>query len=204
MDAAHLLESLGHRVEEASPALDAGAAQEAFAVIWWSGTAATIELLARLFGRPPAPEIYEPLTWETYQRGKSIPAWRYLHAVAHMHALGRLMAGFHAKFDLWLTPCLGEPPPKLGDLQPSDSSEPLDVDGHLKRVFEFVPFTGLANMTGQPAMTMPLYWNEAGLPIGVHFFAPFGNEAMLFRLAGQLEQARPWMNRLPLVSAPGY
>jgi amidase len=121
-----------------------------------------------------------------------------------MHALGRLMAGFHAKFDLWLTPCLGEPPPKLGDLQPSDSSEPLDFDGHLKRVFEFVPVTGLANMTGQPAMTVALYWNEAGLPIGVHIFAPFGNEAMLFRVAGQLEQARPWMDRLPLVSAPGY
>jgi len=70
-------------------------------------------------------------------------------------------------------------------------------------VFDFVPFTGLANMTGQPAMSVPLYWNKAGLPIGVHFFAPFGEEATLFRLAGQLERARPWMNRLPPVSAPG-
>ena len=201
-EAASLLESLGHRVEEASPPVDAVAAQEAFAAIWWSGTASTIELLAGLFGHPPEREMYEPLTWETYWRGKAIPAWRYLHAVAQMHALGRLMARFHEKYELWLTPCLGEPPPKLGELQPSDSGDSLDFDAHLRKVFDFVPFTGLANMTGQPAMSVPLYWNKAGLPIGVHFFAPFGEEATLFRVAGQLERARAWMNRLPPVSAP--
>lgn len=200
-DAARLLESLGHHVEEASPAIDARSAQEAFAVIWWSGTASTIEFIARLANRPPAPEMYEPLTWETYQRGKAIPAWRYLHAVTHMQALGRYMARFHAKYDLWLTPCLGEPPPKLGELQPNSSSGPLAFEGYFKSVFDFVPFAGLANMTGQPAMSVPLYWNGAGLPIGLHFFAPLGNEAILFRLAAQLERARPWMDKLPAISA---
>lgn len=200
-DAAKLLESLGHHVEPASPEFDISAAQEAFGVIWWSGMASTIEQIAALLGRRPAPEMYEPLTWETYLRGSAIPAWWYLHAVNHMHALGRLTARFHERFDIWLTPCLAEPPPPIGALQPRISGDAIDFHDYVKRVFRFVPVAALANMTGQPAMSVPLCWNDEGLPIGVHFFGRFGEEGLLFRLAGQLERARPWIGREPPIEA---
>jgi amidase len=101
------------------------------------------------------------------------------------------------KYDLWLTPTLGEPPVPLGSFEPTPDNPRAGFD----RAAEFVPFTPLQNVTGQPAMSVPLYWNEAGLPIGTHFVARFGDEATLFRLAGQLEEARPWAHRRPPVSA---
>ena len=110
----------------------------------------------------------------------------------------RVVAHFHETYDCWLTPTLGEPPVPLGTF---DDSPPGDPMRGFDRAAEFVPFTPVSNASGQPAMSLPLYWNAEGLPIGAHFAGRFGDEATLFRLAAQLEQARPWAVRRPLVSA---
>jgi amidase len=103
------------------------------------------------------------------------------------------MAAFLSEFDAWLTPTVSLPPPPLGYFDP-DPDHPLR--GY-ERDADFCPFTPVANVTGLPAMSMPLYWSGDGLPIGVHFTGRYGDEATLFRLAGQLEQARPWRERRP-------
>lgn len=100
-------------------------------------------------------------------------------------------------YNVMLTPTLAEPPLPLGSF---DSTREDPMAG-LRRAGQFAPFTPICNATGQPAMSVPLYWNADGLPIGAHFIGRFGDEATLFRLASQLEAARPWANRRPPVSA---
>lgn len=112
-----------------------------------------------------------------------------------IQAVARRIAPFFQRYDLWMTPSLASPPPRLGYLHPTP--EESELRSYARRVKEFAPFTQLANATGQPAVSLPLHWNADGLPIGVHFTARFGDEASLFRLASQLEQARPWIERKP-------
>jgi Asp-tRNA(Asn)/Glu-tRNA(Gln) amidotransferase A subunit family amidase len=102
------------------------------------------------------------------------------------------MVKFLMKYDVLLTPTLGRPPVKIGEL---DQTWP--VDKLIPWLNAYVPFTPLANATGQPAMSVPLYWNADGLPIGSHFFGRHTDEVTLLRLAAQLEQARPWTKRRP-------
>ena len=198
-DVAALLEKLGHHVEEGSPKIDAKAYGDAGATIWGAGSAATVEAVSTSLGRLPIPDDYEPINWDRYQEGQKIPAWRYMHAIGYMQSLSREVARFFNRFDVWLTPTLGEPPPMLGTLHPRPAVAIKDFSKYGELVGQFIPFTPLANYTGQPAMSVPLYWNGEGLPIGVHFMGRFGEEAILFRLAAQLEQARPWAKRRPPV-----
>ena len=111
--------------------------------------------------------------------------------------MSRSVARYSEQYDVWLMPTLGTPPPKLGHFD-ATSENPR---AGLERAIEFVPFTPLQNVTGQPAMSVPLYWNSEGLPVGVHFAARFGEEDALFRLAAQLEEARPWANKRPPISS---
>jgi amidase len=132
--------------------------------------------------------------------GRTTLASDYLLAITALQQMSRQIARFFVDHDLWLTPTLGEPPLPIGAMDPAKGMESF------QRAAEFVPFTPVCNATGQPAMSVPLYWNEEeaapkGLPIGTHFVARFGDEATLFRLASQLEQARPWAQRRPPVSA---
>ncbi|MEJ5375038.1 MAG: amidase [bacterium] len=198
MDAARLCEELGHVVEEASPTLDAELTNGAFMVVWSSGCASTLEGIARLTGRQPSPEHVEPTTWSLYEIGKNQSAANYLLAVQLLQSMSRKVAQFFQKFDLWLTPTLFEPPLPLGSFEPS-KQDPLLA---LRKAAQFVPFTPICNMTGQPAMSVPLYWNAQGHPIGTHFVARFGEESTLFRLGAQLEAARPWINKRPPLSFP--
>ena len=198
---AKLLEGLGHKVEEAVPEVEMEQYRQAFMVLWLSGFAQTVESIAEASHSDPKPDLYEPMNWQLYQQGATIKAWEYLRAVGYFQALNRRFANFFETYDLWLTPTVAEPPPKLGVLHPGPEVSRPNADRVVERVFQFVPFTQFANTTGQPAMTMPLHWNDAGLPIGVHFTARFGDEATLFRLAAQLEQARPWIGRRPPVVA---
>jgi amidase len=156
-----------------------------------------IDGIGRLTGRQPTPDKFEPLTWSLYEQGKQTMAGDYLIAVTAIQQMARTVAYFSQRYDLWLTPTLGSPPPKLGHFD----STPENPRAGLERAIEFVPFTPLQNATGQPGMSVPLYWNNDGLPVGVHFAARFGDEATLFRLAAQLEEARPWANKRPPVSA---
>lgn len=196
LDTVQLLQDLGHEVEEAMPPPPGERLITGFTALWAGGHAFTIDSWAAATGREPKPEYFEPLTWALYELGKQTDASAYLNGVFEMQQLGRRMAAFHTRYDVWLTPTLASPPPLLGHFDTPD-----DPMLGFQRAAEFVPFTPLFNATGQPAMSVPLYWNGEGLPIGVHFAARFGDEATLFRLAAQLEEARPWAGRRPPVSA---
>jgi amidase len=196
-DAAKLCQELGHQVVEDSPPINGDDLIQSFTILWAAGTAEVIDTIAALSGRQPKPEDFEVLTWALYEAGKETKAGDYLIAVGKLQMLGRVMATFHQRHDLWLTPTLGAPPVPLGYLESPPDQPMLGFE----RAAEFVPFTPLMNATGQPAMSVPLFWNDAGLPIGAHFTAPYGDEATLFRLAAQLEEARPWAHKRPPVSA---
>lgn len=196
-EAAKLCEELGHEVAEDAPPINGEQLLESFIGIWEAGTAQTVESLAPIVGRTPTPDQFETLTWALYEAGQKVTAAQYLNAVTALQQMSRGIAHWMQQYDLWLTPTLGEPPLALGSFEPTPDNPRAGFD----RAAEFVPFTPIQNTTGQPAMSVPLYWNSAGLPIGSHFVARFGDEATLFRLAAQLEEAHPWAARRPPVSA---
>lgn len=198
-DAARLLESLGHSVEEAHPsALDQPEAFELVSTMFVLYATYALNWWERRLARPIAPEQVETLTWALVEVGRSVSAVQYLTTVERMHIWSRQIAEWwEGGFDLLLTPTLSEPPPTLGTLaSKSDGGIAPAVRGG-----EFAPFTMIFNITGQPAISLPLSWNEAGLPIGVQLAAGFGREDVLVRVAAQLEQARPWADRRPPASA---
>jgi len=196
-DAAALCADLGHEVTEVTPAIDGQVVTQAFMTLWSAGCAWTVDDWARRTGRTPTPDLFEPLTWALQEMGRQHSASAYLLALQDLQKVSRQVARFFLDYDVWLTPTLGEPPVPLGTF---DSPPENPLQG-LIRAASFVPFTPICNITGQPAMSVPLYWNAEGLPIGSHFIGRFGDEATLFRLAAQLEQARPWAGRRPPVSA---
>jgi len=196
-DAAALCLELGHEVVEASPSLNRELITKAFMTLWSAGCAWTINGLAMAVGQTPTPDQFEPLTWALYQMGQRQSASAYLVSLTMLQRIAREIARFFLQYDVWITPVLAEPPVPLGSF---DSPPENPLQG-LRRAEAFVPFTPICNFTGQPAMSVPLYWNKEGLPVGTHFVGRFGDEATLFRLAAQLEAARPWANRLPPVVA---
>lgn len=196
-DAARLCADLGHEVTEAAPNISGEQIVGMFMTLWSAGCAWMIDSLAQALKREPAPESFEPGTWALYQMGRQKSGPDYLTALQWLQAASRDVARFMLDYDVWLTPTLGEPPLPLG----SFDSTPEQPMAGMARAAEFVPFTPICNMTGQPAMSLPLFWSEQGLPVGTHFIGRFGDEATLFRLAAQLEAARPWANRRPPVSA---
>jgi amidase len=196
-DAVKLCEELGHEVVEASPPLNGEQIIDSFTAMWEGGAAQTVEAAAPLLGKLPTPDEVETLTWALYEAGQKVTAAQYLNAVATMQQMSRAIAHWMQSYDIWLTPTLSEPPVPLGTFEPTPDNPRAGFD----RAADFVPFTPLQNATGQPAMSVPLYWNGDGLPVGVHFVGRFGDEATLFRLAAQLEEARPWAHKRPPVSA---
>ena len=196
-DAAVLCADLGHDVVEAAPAVDGGLVSHAFMTLWSVGCSSTIDGVALTTGRQPTQEQFEPCTWAICDMGRKQSASTYLLALTMLQAVSRQIARFFVEYDIWLTPTLAEPPLPLGAFD----SPPDDPMYAMRRAADFVPFTPICNVTGQPAMSVPLFWNADDLPIGVHFVGRFGDEATLFRLAAQLEAARPWANRRPTVSA---
>ena len=196
LSAVRLCQELGHEVKEAAPPVNSEIMNRAFLTLWSCGCASTLEGIEATLGRPVKPEEVEPLTWVLYEIGKAQSGAKYLLALQSLQSLARDTARFFLDYDMWITPTLAQPPLPLGRFEASPS-DPLQG---LRQSANFAPFTAICNMTGQPAMSVPLYWNKDGLPIGVQFIAPFGDEAGLFRLAAQLEKARPWAQRRPSVS----
>lgn len=190
-ETAALCESLGHEVFERALSLDDQQIAESFIVLWAAGNAVTLNLLGA------SKDQVEPLTWALSEMGRGFRAPDYLQATTVLQGISRRFAHYFNDIDLFLTPTLAQPPLELG----SFDSPPDDPIRGLRRAEEFVPFTPICNITGQPAMSVPLFWNAEGLPVGSHFMARFGDEATLFRLAAQLEEARPWAAKTPPVSA---
>ena len=197
MDAAELCEGLGHRVEEASPSIAYEPLLQAFQLVVRAHTASLLNLIGRMQGRQVTADMVEPQTWELARAGRKASAADLSEAKSLFNTATRTVASFLRSYDVILTPTLGEPPRELGYFDTVNL--PLNVLG--ERVFHFIPFTWLHNVTGCPAMSVPLYWNDDGLPIGVQFAGRYADEATLYRLAGQLEETRPWRNRVPETAA---
>lgn len=190
--AAKLCEDLGHHVTVAGPTFDGFQLTQAFMTVWTSGVAMKIESQKELLGRSPTADELEPLTRHFEAIGREIRGHQYLLAVAHLQRVTRLVARFMEDYDVLLTPTLADLPLPLGTIGPE-----VDPGEASMRAAAYVPFTPIANITGQPAMSVPLHFTAAGLPVGAHFIGRAGDEATLFRLASQLEAARPWSQRRP-------
>jgi amidase len=194
--AAGLLESLGHHVEESAPA----AMFEPeffghFTVIIAADVEATLQAFETLSGQPIGDDEIE-LRNAAYRRaGKALGAVAYLQSRAWMGMWARRMADWWTGYDLLLTPTLGAPPPGLGWFTAGGP----ELEG--RRVVSFIPYTAQFNMTGQPAVSLPLHWTPGGLPVGVQLVAAYGREHVLIQVASQLEQAAPWAQRRPQVHA---
>jgi amidase len=213
-ETALLLESLGHRVEEAAPEIDGPALAMSYLAMYFGEVAADIEALKEILGRKPRRNDLETLTWTLGLMGRTYSAGYFVKAMREWGKAARIMGRFHQKYDLYLTPTLACPPVTIGKLKPKPA-EALALEvinalglGRLVRLTGMMdklaikslsetPFTQLANFTGQPAMSVPLYWTPDGLPCGSQFIGRFGDESTLFKLARQLEQARPWFDRRP-------
>jgi amidase len=196
-DAAALCQELGHEVVEASPPLNGPLLTQMFTTVWAAGAALSVDGLSMVAGRAPRKADFEPLTWALAEMGRATGAVNYLVAIATFQMMARHIARFFEQHDVWLTPTLGQPPLAIGAL----NGPPDNPMAGFAAAAEYVPYTPICNVTGQPAMSVPLYWNAEGLPVGAHFVGRYGDEATLFRLAAQLEQARPWADRRPPVSA---
>ena len=195
--AAARCENLGHHVEESTLRVDGDAFTEHFINVWSAANAWTLLDWERRVGRVATPDDVEPLSWALIEIGRSIDSGRYLLSQQELQRMTRRIAEYFEGIDVLLTPTLGEPPAPLGTFD-SPPGEPLTG---LFRAAAYVPFTPPFNVTGQPGISLPLHWNDAGLPIGVQFVGRFGDEETLLALAGQLEQAAPWSHRRPPVSA---
>jgi amidase len=195
-DAAELCENLGHHVEEAAPTFDGELLWQAFTTVLASGFAWAVSDWGRRLGKAPIADGFEPFVWSFTERGRQTSAPEYLMALQDLQRQSRKIASFFNDHDIWLTPTLGEPPVPLETFKYT-VGDPFELR---RRMTTFAPFTFISNGTGQPAMSVPLQWNAEDLPVGTHFVGRFGDEATLFRLAAQLEAARPWTNRRPDIS----
>jgi len=213
-----LCRDLGHDVEEASPQIDGPAFVRAFFMMTCAETMAWIEAYKVNLNRKPASSYFETSTWLMALLAKHYSSDEYSRAISFLKLTGRQVGLFSQKYDVLLTPTLAAPPLLTGTLNPKGMlliiakvmaklnaglivKNLAGIDALASKTFAFIPFPPLFNATGQPAMSVPLHWNDAGLPIGMQFVSRFGDEATLFRLAGQLEKAKPWIGRVPPVCA---
>ena len=191
-DAARLCEELGHQVEPHDPDWDDEETLEVFKILWSGEFSAVVETLAR-FGLDP--DLLEPHNRALWEMGKQHSAADYLAARARQHDLLKRTLESWNTYDVVLSPVMAQPPPKIGWLFEDSAKDPLSP--LLPRSGQIAPFTALFNFTGQPAASLPLAWSSDGLPIGTQAIGRMGDEATLFRLSAQLEEARPWADRRP-------
>jgi len=211
-----LCSDLGHELVEATPQIDGEAFAKAFLTMVCVETRADIKEAETLLGRKATSKDFEPGTWATALLGKQITAGEFSRAIRLLQRSARQIGQFFKDYDVLITPTLASPPLTIGAMQPQGAEGFVikllgslnagfllqafgGVDSSVDKIFGFMPYTPLFNATGQPAMSVPLYWNDERLPVGIHFIGRYGDEATLFRLAGQLEQAKPWFDRTPPV-----
>lgn len=211
-DAVALLRELGHDVVEAVPSFPRPDMVRAYFLTVATGVARFVETASEEAGKKPQPTDFEPATWLLALIGWKTRAPELLAAQQTMHRAGREVAAFFESHDVFVTSTLAKPPARVGELALSRAERvqmnvltalplhklldvALDKMGGSK--LAYTPNTQLFNQTGQPAMSVPLFWNAEGLPIGTQIVGRFGDEATLFRLAAQLEKARPWAARKP-------
>ncbi len=195
-EVAVMLERLGHHVEERAPALPLDPAQVLAAIVG-ANTGLTVRLAERAFGRAATDRDFERLTLAMAANARKASGIDYVEAQLGAFRIARSLADFFASCDVLLSPTLCQPPVRIGELD-TMAGDLSHLSPLLRR---YMPATSMFNISGQPAMSVPLAWNQAGLPLGMMFAGRFGDEATLFRLAAQLEQERPWAGRRPPVCA---
>jgi amidase len=198
-DAVQLCASLGHELVEAELPVIGAEAGAAIGTVYNAATAWVLDYWIRRVGRQPDQDELDPITRAYWDMGRAVTAAEYLHAIEVLQRYAREVARFLADFDGWLAPTLSTPPLPLGEIT-STADEPMRALERGGRTVEY-PHV-VANITGNPAMSVPLSWNADRLPIGVHVLGRYGDEATLFRLAAQLETERPWADRTPPICAP--
>jgi len=218
---AQLLRTLGHEVEEAAPAIDGSALARSYLYLYFGQVPAMVARGRALGAKPRDVELMSRLLATL---GGAVSAGRLTAELAQWNDFSRSLARFHARYDMLLTPTLASPPLKHGEGEPPQAEQfVLDLlqrsgvlgilarmgllEGVVKRIardsLRFVPFTQLANLTGTPAMSVPLYWTTDNLPLGVQFVGRFGAEDQLLQLAHQLEGAAPWFDKLAPMTREG-
>ncbi len=216
--AAKILAQLGHKVEEVTFPVDGNQLAKAFFMLYYGQAAAELSAISTQTNVPITRLDIEDITYLFGLMGRKLSASSYISFKQSWHDMAQQMEQFHRQYDLLLTPTLGKAPKQIGELQPKftqllqsqllarlGSTKLIFSQLHMKRLAKTglspYPFTQLANLTGQPAMSVPLYWTANNLPCGVQFVAPMGDEATLFQLAKQLEEAEPWFDKRPAICA---
>ena len=191
-EAAILCESVGCLVEEVRPPVEGGALRDALDVVFTTNIRQVVQ--AVLADQPAAATegLLEPITVACFEAGARHDGVAYEAALRHAQRVAHAMEEFFERFDLLLTPTLAEPPMPLGQLDMQTD----DWDSYFQHLLDAIPFTPLFNVTGGPAASVPLGWSGDGLPIGVQFGAAVGSETTVLRLARELEQAKPWHDRI--------
>jgi amidase len=192
-DAAALLEDLGHGVEEIEPPWAAGGLLEDFTRAFGPQTALGVWAGARLARRDPSPDDVEPLTWSMWERANEHTSIELLASQTKLEGLARRIVAFLAPYDVVLTPALAMRPVPIGEIH-GKGPDPM---GHYRRSGAFTPYTAIVNVTGLPAISVPLYHGDDGLPLAVQLIGPPAREEVILCLAAQLERERPWADRRP-------
>ena len=198
-EAAATLRELGHEVEEASPALPGPGSLEIFIDVFGPQVALGIAFGELLAGRPPQDEEIEPLTRAVWERARQLSSTGYLTALAQLQALARHTVAFFADWDVLMTPVLASRPLPVGELH-GCGEEPME---DLRRSGRFAPYTAIFNVTGQPALSVPVGFGEDGMPTAVQLVGHPLSEETLLQVAAQMETARPWAAHRPAIADDG-
>jgi amidase len=194
--AAELLSSLGHAVEEIEIEADEAYVTN-FVTVWIAGTANEVETWGRIAGMQLDVDQLEPLSRQMYDMSLQLSATDYLRALDWLHDYSRRLVSMWDGIDVLLTPTLAKPPIEIGALAPKEGEPPLQM---LMNSATWVPFTPVWNVTGQPAVSLPLHETEGGLPVGVQLVGPPAGEELLYSLSAQIEAAAPWSDRRPALA----
>ncbi|MYL35381.1 amidase [Pontibacillus yanchengensis] len=186
-----LLKELGHDVSYETPEFDFFQFAKDFITVWIGSGSVIIKHMGLLAGTIPGDENLEPLSYDVYMKGMSLTALEYEEARVRLQLTGKKVLAFHENYDILVTPVLNGLPAEVGAFDNQKDAEEDMFDTMLN----YVSFTQLANVTGQPSMSVPLYWTETNIPIGVQFTGRVGDEKKLFQLAAQLEGKQPWIHR---------
>jgi len=191
-ETAQLLESLGHTVEEVDPPWQVPELFPTFSVVWAVGVGMTARFAAQISGREPTEDAMESLSWELYRRGRDTGAYEHYQATVALQAYARALISFMEPYDAFLTPMLAERPVPIGEIDHTRGMQAFARSGR------FTPYTAVANVTGQPAIALPLFFHgDDGLPTAVQLFGRPAGEWSLLALSAQLERERPWADRRP-------
>jgi amidase len=196
--AARLCERLGHDIEKIDPAkLNWPKLGYSFGNLFACFAAHCCLYWQNELAEKATAEQFEPMTWLFIQAGLKLSAGEYLELIQNMQKFTRMLAHFRQsnQYDLILSPTMACPPTEIGAFTPTQENPARGLQASAA----FIAFTKIQNITGDPAMSVPLYWNDMGVPIGVQFAGRFGDEATLLRMAGQLEREKPWSGKTPRI-----